>query len=514
MPHYRKRVIIFVLNEGEILRNNLDEKLKKLNFNYRTFKTARELINAIKTSPCNIVLTDFEMKNEDCLSVLRMIRSINSQILTIVTTSYEWEDIAILAIDEKVIDYLVIPYNYTEIRLVLEKAVDRLSLTEERKQLQRQLEERYKFDNIIGKSKKMQHVYNIINLVAKQDVSVLIGGESGTGKDLVASAIHYNSHRKNRPFIKLNCAALPSELIESELFGYEKGAFTGAYMSRAGKFEQAHRGTIFLDEIGDMALSTQAKILRVIENREIEKIGGKGPVKVDVRIICATNKNLVAEVEKGNFREDLFYRLNVVNILLPPLRERKEDIMLLTNYFIEKFCKKFNKTIRGVDFEVMRKFREYHWPGNVRELQNVLESAIVLEQSDMITLQSLPYDLAPATMPHIRDEKEVLKGNLSDEKATAKHEQVEEILNQLLKERKLLEEKLQEITKNSTDNLDPYQMLLTQGLTLEDIERNLIIKALELSEGVQKKAARMLGLGKGAIQYKLKKYKINLSDFN
>ena len=342
---------VLVHNVGIIKDNDLCNIIKNdgdIDFNFYVADSYSEVISKTKQNKFNIFISDIDIKGLNPLDVFRSVKVVNPNTLIVIISELKWEKLALSAIKEKVVDYLIIPYSsYAELKLVLIKAGERFSLHREKERLRKQLQDRAKFHNIIGKNHKMQGIYNLISNVADKNITVLIGGESGTGKDLVAAAIHYNSFRKNKPFIKMNCAAIPDELIESELFGHEKGSFTGAFSRRAGRFEQAHLGTIFLDEIGDMSLATQAKVLRVIENKEFERVGGKETIKVDVRIIAATNKDLVMESQQGRFREDLFYRLNVVSILIPPLRERKEDILLLTDYFLNKFNQKFDKEVTG-----------------------------------------------------------------------------------------------------------------------------------------------------------------------
>ncbi len=273
---------------------------------------------------------------------------------------------------------------------------ERELLEKENIRLRKELHERYSFSNIIGKSRKMQEVFYLITQVAKSNATVLLLGESGTGKELVANAIHYNSPRADKPFIKVNCAALPANLVEAELFGYEKGAFTGAAKSKEGKFELANKGTIFLDEIGSLAFDAQAKLLRVLQEKEVERLGGKTPKKVDVRLIAATNKDLAKAVEKREFREDLFYRLNVYPIYLPPLREREADILLLANYFLEKYSKQYGKDIRRISTPAIDALMQYHWPGNVRELENCMERAVLLCEDQVIRTYHLPPTLQTA----------------------------------------------------------------------------------------------------------------------
>jgi two-component system response regulator AtoC len=502
-----------VLDSGIIQKESIYEVLCEdgdFELEFERVSTPPQSLDKLKSEVFNIFITDIDLKGFDILDFFRIIKTKSPETLIISVSSFKWEKIGVYAVKQNIIDYLIIPYHsYTELKITIIKAIERFFLAQEKKILRHQLEERTSFGNIIGRNRKMQEVYELIQNVADKDINVLIGGESGTGKDLVAQAIHYNSHRRNGPFIKVNCAAIPDELIESELFGYEKGAFTGAFARRIGKFERAHKGTIFLDEIGDMSLATQAKVLRVIENRELERIGGKELIEIDVRIIAATNKNLKKECKLGNFREDLFYRLNVVSINLPPLRERKEDIVLLIDYFLRKFNKKFNKNVTGLSTDVMTLFTEYAWPGNIREMQNVMESAVALAKGDIIEIEDLPY---PLTTP----------SNNYDVPETAESyehcEQTDMIKDfEEKQESSLLQQKTVELSSSSgfesTNDTSPdyyIDKLLDVGLKLEEVEKLMVQRALMRTDGVQKEAAKLLGLGKGGMQYKLKKYNIKL----
>ncbi|HNY11643.1 MAG TPA: sigma-54 dependent transcriptional regulator [Candidatus Wallbacteria bacterium] len=380
------------------------------------------------------------------------------------------------------------------------------------------------FDNMTGHSPKMREVFAKIRSIADKDISVLIGGESGTGKELVAQAIHNHSNRKNFPFIKVNCAAIPDTLIESELFGHEKGSFTGAVERKIGKFEMANHGTLFLDEIGDMALTTQAKVLRIIQEREFERIGGVKPIKVNVRIITATHRNLVTEVREKRFREDLFFRLNVVSILIPTLRDRREDILPLCEFFIKKFCKKFEKHPKRLSLDVIEAITEYSWPGNVRELQNVIESAVAVEESDVITIASLPYQVgSQETQRFFRRKTDAAAGDVFNEievnsppassgdvKAAAASG-IKSIVSETSSSyfgnnEKAGIEKLDEVAP-------AVDALIKSGISIEKMEELIVRAALLKTGGRQIEAARILGIGKGEIQYKLKKYCIKASEY-
>ncbi len=373
------------------------------------------------------------------------------------------------------------------------------------------------FDNIIGSSARMREIFSKIKSIADKDILVLIGGESGTGKELVAQAIHNHSHRKNAPYIKVNCAAIPDTLIESELFGHEKGAFTGAHQRKIGKFELANNGTLFLDEIGDMALSTQSKVLRIIQEREFERIGGLRPIKVNVRIITATHRNLLTEVAQKRFREDLFFRINVVSLLLPPLREKRDDIPILSAFFIEKFCAKFNKPLKNLAPEVTDSFKEYNWPGNIRELQNVIESAVALEDDEQITLKSLPYPILTDANMHLygrRSTDQISGGptlNLSSGETRVHicHDIAAPAVNGINKP--VVNIGYKSKTNEDFDDIEierAVELLLVKGLNYEQIERRILEAALKKANGKQLGAARILGVGRGEIQYKIKKYNI------
>ncbi len=372
------------------------------------------------------------------------------------------------------------------------------------------------FDNIIGRSARMREIFSKIKSIADKDILVLIGGESGTGKELVAQAIHNHSHRKNAPYIKVNCAAIPDTLIESELFGHEKGAFTGAHQRKIGKFELANNGTLFLDEIGDMALATQSKVLRIIQEREFERLGGLKPVKVNVRIITATHRDLVTEVAQKRFREDLFFRINVVSLSLPPLRERRDDIALLAGFFIEKFCGKFNKPIKRIAPEVIEAFAGYNWPGNVRELQNVIESAVAIEENETITFKSLPYPILTDSNIHLYGRRKSDKNARTVVGEGEFHGGARAGLDDF---------SFSPASSGAGTNTsgaagtfssiagvdEAVGVLIANGLSYDEIEKKIIACALKKAKGKQLAAARLLSMGRGEMQYKVKKYKIDAS---
>jgi two-component system response regulator HydG len=341
----------------------------------------------------HVVLTDVKMPGLDGLGLLRELRERYPETAVILMTAFGAVEAAVRAMREGAADYLTKPLNSDELLVVLQRCLEQARLLEETGRLRKQLSERYNFDNIVGRSPEMQQLFKIVAQVAPTKATVLVTGESGTGKELVAAALHHHSERADKPFIKLHCAALADNLLESELFGHERGAFTGADRRRIGRFEQAHGGTLFLDEIGEISAATQVKLLRVLQGQQFERVGGNQPIQVDVRLVAATNRDLKEQVRLGKFREDLYYRLNVINLHLPPLRERLGDAATLAVHFLEKFNTENNKAIKGFDDEAMAIVKRHSWPGNVRELENVVERAVVLCTSSQIGARDLPQEL-------------------------------------------------------------------------------------------------------------------------
>jgi DNA-binding NtrC family response regulator len=349
----------------------------------------------------DVALVDMSMPQMDGFELLENIKNVFSHTEVVMMTAFGSEEIAVNAMKKGAYDYIPKPFNNDELLLIVKKACEKQFLQKKARELhnanielRKELEKKFDFNKLIGVSPMIQNVYSIIERISDSDITVLITGASGTGKEVVANTVHYNSMRKEGPFIKINCASIPDDLLESELFGYEKGAFTGAYKLKPGKFELAHRGTLFLDEIGDMSLSTQAKILRVIQHCEFERLGGKETLNADVRIIAATNRDLKERIKQGLFRQDLFYRLNVINIKLSGLAERREDIPILVNHFIKKINSKFKKNFKGLSRQALQVFLEYSWPGNIREMINVLEYSIIMSpESEYIDLEALPQEI-------------------------------------------------------------------------------------------------------------------------
>jgi DNA-binding NtrC family response regulator len=382
---------------------------------------AEEALAAFREESPNLVLLDVVLPGTDGIAILQTIREEDADIPVIMLTATKTVKTAVDAMKLGAADYITKPFEVEELRLIVAKTLQAGDLQREVKYLRAQVSNRYGFHNLVGKSRAMQEIYAKITQVADSRATVLITGESGTGKELVARALHFNSPRRERPFIALNCAALPETLIESELFGHEKGAFTDAQARRVGQFELAHGGTLFLDEIGDLSLATQSKLLRVLQEREFARIGGVHPVKVDVRIMAATNRNLEEMVSRKEFREDLYYRINVVSLYLPPLRERREDIPSLANHFLMKRLEEDNRTPQEFSKEAMELLTKYHWPGNVRELENVVEQAVVWSSGGVIAPDHLPTGLKTETRSESLRE-ETLAGRLSLEKAVLEFE--------------------------------------------------------------------------------------------
>ncbi len=409
-----------------------------------------EALARFKAEPFDLVLTDQRMPGLSGLELLAALRRVTPEVAVIVMTAYGTIETAVAAIKAGAADYLPKPLNLDELLHRIRAVRERERLLAENRELRLALSERHRVEGIIGESGRMQEVLSLVHRVAGSDATVLIQGESGTGKELIAKAIHYASPRASGPLVKVNCAALPESLLESELFGHEKGAFTGALASRQGRFELAHGGTLFLDEIGDLPLHLQVKLLRVLQEREFERVGSSRPITADVRLIAATHRDLAAGVKAGQFRDDLYYRLNVVTIVIPPLRERREDIPPLIDHFVRKFAEANRKPIAGMTPAARELLLRYDYPGNVRELENLIERAVVLTRDDVI---------GPADLPVT----------------------------------------LQDVT---TELAEPARLTAA----VEALERRLIRKALDESDGVQTRAAETLGISERVLRYKLKKY--------
>jgi DNA-binding NtrC family response regulator len=441
---------VLVVDDEANARTALAELLRDEGYRVETAADGFKALGKIEENEPDIVLTDLKMPGMDGLELLRKIRSHDDAAVVVVMTAFGAVDTAVSAMKEGAADYLTKPVNVTELVLVLAREMERRRLRREAGSLRARLAERYSFENIVGSAPPMQQIFKTVAQIAGARASVLITGESGTGKELIAAAIHQRSPRAKAPFVKLHCAALAETLLESELFGHERGSFTGAVGRRDGRFSQANGGTLFLDEIGEISPSVQVKLLRFLQEHEFERVGGNETLRVDVRIIAATNRDLKAEVARGRFREDLYYRLNVINLEMPSLRERASDVPLLAMYFLRKYAHDNGKSINGFSDEALARLTGYGWPGNVRELENTVERAVVLCMTDKITAAELPPHLLPAA------------GSVAG--------------------------------------------IQIPGSTLDEIERYAITKALEATAGSTSKAAELLGISVRKIQYKLHEY--------
>lgn len=447
---------ILIVDDDFSHRKMLEAVLSTDGYHIQQAEDGQAAIAAVEESFYDLILMDIRMNRIGGIEALKKIKEISPGIPIIMMTAYSSVSTAVDALKSGAYDYLTKPIDIDELKILVNKALHHHQLQQENIYLKERLEDRFDFSNIIGKSPEMGKLFETITLVAPSEATVLITGESGTGKELIANAIHQNSIRKEKPMIKVNCAALPETLLESELFGHEKGAFTGALKSRHGRFKQAHKGSIFLDEIGEMAPQTQAKILRVLQEREFEPVGSSNTIGVDTRVIAATNKNLKEEIKEGHFREDLFYRINVVSISVPPLRNRREDIPLLANFFLKQYAGKNRKLIKGFTPHATDLLMRYDWPGNVRELENMVERSVIMARGDMITP------------------------------------------NEFSKTLRALDP---ETNKSEID--------LTPGRSLKEIEKEMILRTLEDTNGNRTHAAKILGISRRTLQLKLKEYGIN-----
>jgi two-component system response regulator HydG len=447
---------ILVVDDEASHRQMLEVVLTTEGYEVYQAGDGEEAITAVKERFYDLIVMDVRMSQVGGIEALRRIKELSPGIPVIIMTAYASVNTAVDALKSGAYDYLTKPLDIEELKILVGKALRHRQLEQENLYMKERLGDRFDFSNIIGRSSPMRELFETIALVAPSEATVLILGESGTGKELIANAIHENSPRRERPFIKVNCAALPETLLESELFGHEKGAFTGALAKKQGRFQLAHKGSIFLDEIGEMAPTTQSKILRVLQEREFESLGSTHTVKVDTRVIVATNKNLEKEIHNGHFREDLYYRLNVVTLEVPPLRERREDISLLADFFLRQYVEKNRRLIKGFTPRTMDLLMRYAWPGNVRELENAVERAVIMARGDMI---------APAELP------DTIAGLDDDAKGA--------------------------------------DVALTPGRSLKEVEREMILRTLDETSGNRTHAAEILGISRRTLQLKLKEYGIN-----
>lgn len=449
---------VVVVDDDLSLRQFLGIMLKRGGFECEAAASGREALQILERQPAGVVITDLSMEGMDGMAVLRTVKERWPATEVVMITAHATTQNAVEAMKQGAFDYVVKPFNVDEVRLILDKAFERQAIQEENQQLRQLLHDKLGYGSFIGQSPAMKKVYDLIERVKDTPVSVLVTGESGTGKELVARAIHFEGERRTRPFRSINCGAIPENLIEAELFGYTKGAFTGATREHDGIFRSAARGTVFLDEVGEMPASTQVKVLRAVQERRIKPVGGVEELPVDVRLIAATNRNLAEEVRQGRFREDLYYRLRVVTIELPPLRERRTDIPFLVQHFLDKFSQEFAR--KGMRFTdgALQALLGWSWPGNVRELENAVQRGVALARGESIDIDVLPEELGGR--PANADEPMPLR-----------------------------------VGEGGID----------MEVALETYERQLLVSALERSSGVKKEAARLLGISFRSIRYRLQK---------
>lgn len=446
---------VLVVDDDQAHRTMLHTLLTGWGYEVSEAGDGADAVQMVRERPFDLILMDIRMISVSGLEALNEIKAYNPAIPVIMMTAYSSVETAVEALKNGAYDYLTKPLDFDELRLTMGRAMDHSQLKEEMRLLRETLGNHFDRQNIIGRSNPMVRLLETVGQVAPSEATVLITGESGTGKDLIAGAIHFNSARKDSPFVKMNCAAVTETLLESELFGHEKGAFTGAHRRKEGKFRQADGGTLFLDEVSEMSLSMQAKLLRVLQDREITRVGGEQVLKVDVRLIAATNKDLISAMEAGRFREDLYYRLNVVTLHVPPLRERREDVPLLAQHFLKLFAEKNRKPVKGFTPQGMDRLIKYSWPGNVRELMNAVERGVVLCRSEYLNEGDLPMVI--------------------DAEA-------------------------------STGNAVPSDKFLPEDVPLDEVEKSTILRTLESSGGNKSEAARRLGITRRTLHKKLKKY--------
>jgi two-component system response regulator HydG len=449
---------ILVVDDESSHRQMIEAVLSAEGYEISQADDGQTAIVAVEDRFYDLVIMDIRMPKISGIEALKKIKVISPGIPIIIMTAYASVGTAVEALKSGAYDYLIKPLDIEELKILVAKALRFRQLEQENVYLKERLNDRFDFSRILGRSPAMNSLFETMALVAPSEATVLIVGDSGTGKELIASAVHQNSPRKDRPLIKVNCAALPETLLESELFGHEKGAFTGAIARKQGRFQLAHKSSIFLDEIAEMAPATQAKILRVLQEREFEPVGSSQTFKVDTRIIAATNKNLEEEIKAGRFREDLYYRINVVTLVVPPVRERREDIPLLADFFLKQHVEKNNRLIKGFTPRAVDLLMRYDWPGNVRELENVVERAVIMARGDMVT---------PLEFPDVLQDL--------DEEAKAS------------------------------------PLALTAGRSLKEVEKVMILRTLEETGGNRTHAARILGISRRTLQLKLKEYGINPS---
>ncbi len=452
-----KQINILLVDDEEPIREALLLLLKNVDYRISGCGSGQEAVRLLENEQFDIVITDLFLPDLNGIDILKKAKALSPVIEVILITGHASAETAVQAMKEGAFDYITKPLNIEELRVIIVKAIEKQQLLSENISLKKQLRDKFEFSNIIGNSPAMQKVFSRISKVIKTDSTVLILGDSGTGKELIAKAIHSNGPRRDKPFIAVHCGAIPENLLESELFGHTKGAFTGAIRDKMGKFEAANHGTIFLDEIATLPMHLQIKLLRVLQEQEVERVGSNRQIKLDVRIISATNVNLEEEAKRGNFRDDLFYRLNVIPVILPPLRDRVEDILPLVRHFLAKYCKEMDRPIMNITKEALIALEVYNWPGNVRELENVVERTVALTEGNQITLTDLPSNI------------------------TRSYNEQEEMSTR--------------VTSRGVD--------LVKVLT--SIEQKMITDALSLSDGVKARAAALLNLNRTTLVEKMRR---------
>jgi DNA-binding NtrC family response regulator len=453
------QVHVLVVDDDPALREILQEALMRESYAVSTAEDGTAAIQAVKESVVHIVITDYQLPDIDGLEVIDRLAKIDAKIIPIVMTGFGTIETAVRAMKSGAFDFITKPFDLDTVAVVVRKAAEFHRLRQENHLLRRAVRDQYRLEQLVGVSEPMQQVLEFVQKVADSDSTVMIQGESGTGKELVARMLHFNSLRRDRPLVPVNCGAIPENLLESELFGHEKGAFTGATHARMGRFELAHGGTIFLDEIGELSLPLQVKLLRVLQEREFERVGGNRTIHVDVRIIAATNQDLETLVEERRFRQDLFYRLNVIPIVIPPLRERRTDIPLLIDHFLTRFNQSKHTEIVGLDDEALRLLTEYDWPGNIRELENMMERLAVLKKQGILSSEDLP---------------------------------------QKISRRSIIPELKEQFIRLSEDGIHLSR-------EVEQYEKHLIMEALKKANGVTARAAQLLHLNRTTLVEKLKR---------
>ncbi len=445
---------ILLVDDNESQRRVVEFWLNEEHYRVATAPNAESALRLISKNHFDLVISDIRMPGLSGMDLLAKLREQSPGVPVILITAFGTVNDAVAAMKLGAFDYVLKPLNVDEFKVIVQKALEHGRLVDENRYLRAFAEKTSRFESLVGHSKKMRELFELASQVAQRDSTVLITGESGTGKELLAKAIHLNSPRRRAPFVVVNCGAIPETLIESELFGHKRGSFTGAVADRVGKFEAAEGGTIFMDEVSELKPDSQVRLLRVIQEREIDKVGETRPVRVNVRILAATNRDLSNMLQDGSFREDLYYRLSVVIIHVPPLRDRREDIPLLVDHFVDKFCKRYQLPLRRLCPHALEMLTRYNWPGNVRELENVIESAMVLSKSEELTTEYLPENIS-------RQDRRIAK---------------------------------------------IYLDIPEDGISLEEVEKELLIKALEKAEGNQSKAARFLNITRKTLIYRMEKY--------